>query len=59
MSLLFNTGTNVGEVLLLPVSKPEEEVVEFATSTTVDSTSAQLHLSTRTCRPPSRLIRDY
>ena len=53
-----NTDTDIDEMLPLPVSGTEEEVVELASSTTVDSTSAPLHRSMRTCRPPSRLIEE-
>ena len=51
-------NTDKVEVLPLPVSEPEDEVLEFAVSTTTNSTSAPLRRSARTCRPPSRLIEE-
>ena len=53
-----NQNTETVEVLPLPVSEPEDEVLEFAVSTTSDGTSAPLRRSARTCQPPSRLIEE-
>ena len=58
-------NTDIVEVLSLPVSEPEDEVLEFAVSTTTNSISAPtnsisapLRRSARTCQPPSHLIEE-
>ena len=53
-----NDNTDIVEVLPLPVSEPEDEVLEFSHSTTSDGTSAPLRRSARLSRRPSRLIEE-
>ena len=51
-----NENNEIVEVIPLPVSETEDEVLEFAVNTSTGSTSAPLRRSARICRPPSCLI---
>ena len=53
-----NQNNEIVEVVPVPVSEPEDEVLEIAVNTPTAGTSVPLCRSARTCRPPSRLIEE-
>ena len=53
-----NQNNEIVEVVPVPVSEPEDEVLEIAVNTSTAGTSVPLRRSARTCRPPSRLIEE-
>ena len=53
-----NKNNEIVEVVPLPVSETEDEVLELAINTSTESTSAQLRRSARICRQPSHLIEE-